>query len=50
MVPLKTAAQNSVTSKGITGIYEETVTVAGHNVTVRGNVVDGVAKIGTAFK
>ena len=30
-------------------IFEKTVQVAGESITVRGNVVDGVVKIGTAF-
>ncbi len=34
----------------ITGQYETTITIAGKTVTVRGKVIDGTARIGTAFK
>ena len=36
-------------SKGITGTFEQVVRVAGQDVTVRGRVIDGVARIGTFF-
>lgn len=33
----------------ITGLFEKVVTVKGIEVTVRGNVIDGVVRISTAF-
>jgi RHS repeat-associated protein len=47
---LETAVIKAVTSQGITGVYQIVVTVGGLNVTVRGAVVNGVVKIGTAFR
>ncbi|MDQ1743165.1 MAG: hypothetical protein QOE23_1504 [Pseudonocardiales bacterium] len=38
--------------KGLTpvsGLFEETVIVGAQKVTVRGMVIDGIVKIGTAF-
>ena len=47
---MQEAAENMVKSKGIAGgRYEETVRVGGQLLTVRGEVVDGVVRIGTAF-
>jgi hypothetical protein len=37
-------------AKGITGVFEEAISVGGTSVTVRGAVVNGVVKIGTAFR
>ena len=39
----------SEATQGTSGPFEETVQVAGQNVTVRGKVIDGVARISTAF-
>jgi RHS repeat-associated protein len=47
---IQSAAENAVAKNSITGLFEETVTVAGEQITVRGNVINGVVKIGTAFK
>jgi RHS repeat-associated protein len=44
------AAETVVKSKGLQGVFEETVRVGTETVTVRGAVVNGVVKIGTAFK
>jgi hypothetical protein len=44
------ATEQTVASKGLTGVFETTVQVGGESVTVRGAVVGGVVKIGTAFK
>jgi hypothetical protein len=43
------ATQAAVKSGGLTGVFETTVSVAGQNVVVRGNVMDGVVRIGTFF-
>ncbi|SDF86819.1 DUF637 domain-containing protein [Sporomusa acidovorans] len=48
-VAIQKAAQEQIIAKGITGVFEETVNVGGELITVRGNVVDGVVKVGTAF-
>jgi len=47
---IQQATDAVVTAKGITGVFQETVTVGGQTITVRGTVIGGVAKIGTAFK
>jgi len=47
---LEQATTAQVVAKGLTGQFEEVVNVGGTNVTVRGAVVNGVVKIGTAFK
>lgn len=39
-----------VVAKGLSGQFEEAINVGGTSVTVRGAVVNGVVKIGTAFK
>lgn len=46
---LENATQEYVERNGIKGIFEESIDVNGTRITVRGNVVDGTAKIGTAF-
>lgn len=46
---LNRAVRSEVARRGLSGLYEVTVNVAGHAVTVTGRVVDGVARIGTAF-
>jgi hypothetical protein len=47
---IQRATEAVVKEQGITGIFEKTVQVAGETITVRGNVIEGVVKIGTAFK
>lgn len=47
---LQRATQEAVKKQKIKGIFETTVKVGGETVKVRGNVVNGVVKIGTAFK
>jgi RHS repeat-associated protein len=47
---MQQAAEAVVKQKGITGVFEEVVQVGTQQITVRGNVVNGVVKIGTAFK
>ena len=45
------ALQQAVQSLGMTnGLFEVIVNVGGYNVTVRGNVINGIAMIGTAFR
>ena len=44
------ATEAVVKQDGVTGVFEKTVQVAGESITVRGNVIDGVVHIGTAFK
>ena len=39
----------SEATQGTSGAFEKVVQVAGQNVTVRGRVIDGVARIGMAF-
>lgn len=43
------ATQGAVQKSGIQGLFEIAVDVAGKSVTVRGAVVNGLARIGTAF-
>jgi hypothetical protein len=47
---LEKATVEHITARGVTSQFEEVVNVGGTNVTVRGAVVNGVVKIGTAFK
>jgi len=45
------AIQQAVQTLGMTnGLFEVVVNVAGFNVTVRGNVINGIAYIGTAYR
>ncbi|HET7213821.1 MAG TPA: hypothetical protein VFL79_09535 [Terriglobia bacterium] len=44
------ATEETVISKGLSGVFETSVQVGSHTVTVRGAVVNNVIKIGTAFK
>ncbi|MCF6249899.1 MAG: hypothetical protein L3J75_01330 [Methylococcaceae bacterium] len=44
------ATQAVVKNQGIKDVFETAVKVGGETVTVRGNVIDGVVKLGTAFK
>jgi hypothetical protein len=46
---LYNATNAAVTAQGTTGIFETVVTVGGWAVTVRGNVLDGVLRVTTAF-
>jgi hypothetical protein len=46
---VEAAAQVAVASQGLAGIFETTVNIAGQNVVVRGNVMEGVARVGTFF-
>ncbi|MBS1910947.1 MAG: hypothetical protein JST22_03080 [Bacteroidetes bacterium] len=47
---MQRAAEVVVKQKGITGVFEEVVQVGAQKITIRGNVVNGAVKIGTAFK
>jgi RHS repeat-associated protein len=47
---LQRATQAAVNSQRLTGVFEVVVRVGGSDVTVRGKVVDGVARIGTAYR
>ena len=42
-------AQAHVTRHGLTGVNQFTINVVGHDVTVRGAVINGIFRIGTAF-
>ena len=44
------ATEAAVQQQKLTGIFETSVQVGGQAITVRGNVVNGVVQIGTAFK
>ena len=44
------AAEGAVKAQKFAGVFETTVKIGTETITVRGNVVDGVVKIGTAFK
>ncbi|MEA3091928.1 MAG: filamentous hemagglutinin [Caballeronia sp.] len=46
---IQSATQAAFNSGGLTGVFETVVDVGGTQVTVRGAVVDGAVKIGTAF-
>jgi hypothetical protein len=46
---LESGAQQVVNQGAIKGVFETTLEVAGENVTVRGAVVDGAARVSTAF-
>lgn len=39
-----------VSQQQLTGLFKMTVDVGGFTVTVTGKVIDGVARIGTAYK
>lgn len=47
---LQTATQTAVSSQSLTGNFKVVVEVGGLVVTVTGRVIDGVARIGTAFR
>jgi RHS repeat-associated protein len=46
---VQNAAQTAVRNQGLSGVFETTVNVAGQDVVVRGNIIDGVVRIGTFF-
>ena len=46
---MQSAINSRVASAGITGLFEEVVTVGSFQVTVRGRVMGDVARISTAF-
>ncbi len=46
---MKAATESVVKAQGLTGVFETSIQVAGLQVTVRGAVVDGIVRIGTAF-
>ena len=46
---LQNATSTAVQSQGIIGVFETSVEVGGVQVTVRGAVVQGQVRIGTAF-
>ncbi len=47
---IATAAQQAANTGVIgNGLFETAVNVAGHTVTVRGNVINGVVNVATAF-
>ena len=47
---IQEATEEAVRSQGIRGVFQTTVEVSGQSLTVRGNVIDGAVKIGTAFQ
>ncbi|MBZ9864248.1 hypothetical protein LB515_02555 [Mesorhizobium sp. CA15] len=46
---IKSATETAVKARSLTGVFETIVDVAGAQITVRGAVVEGAVKIGTAF-
>lgn len=46
---IQQATERAVGSEGLKGVFETTVKVGTETITVRGNVIDGAVKIGTAF-
>jgi len=47
---IQEATEAVVRNRGLTGIFETSVKVGTQKITVRGKVIEGVVKIGTAFK
>ena len=47
---MQKATEAAVKSQGLTGLFRTTIQGGGETITVKGNVVNGVVKIGTAFK
>ena len=47
---IRDAAEQAVKKKGITQQFEETIQVGSRQITVRGTVIDGDVRIGTAFR
>ena len=46
---MQKATEAAVQERGLTGVFKTTVKVGSETITVRGKVVDGAVKIGTAF-
>jgi len=46
---VQNAIQDVVKQRGITGVFEQVLDLGGITLTVRGKVIDGVARIGTFF-
>lgn len=46
---LQKATEAAVRSQGLSGVFEIIVNVGTETVTVRGNIIKGIVKIGTAF-
>lgn len=49
MNALQQATEQKVAANGISGIFKEVVKVGSETVTVKGNVINGIVRIGTAF-
>jgi RHS repeat-associated protein len=47
---IQQGTEAAVQQQGLTGVFQTTVQVGGETITVRGAVVNGAVKIGTAFK
>jgi hypothetical protein len=47
---IQQATEEAVAAKGLSGKFETAVEVAGETINVRGIVMEGIVKIGTAFK
>jgi hypothetical protein len=47
---IRKATQSAVGSANLTGIFEITVKVGSQTIIVRGRVIEGIVRIGTAFK
>jgi RHS repeat-associated protein len=48
-VAVRNATQVAVRARSISGVFETTVRVGGKSVVVRGNVINGIVRIGTFF-
>ena len=46
---MQNAIQARVTARGLSGTFKQVVRVGAQDVTIRGRVIEGVARIGTAF-
>jgi RHS repeat-associated protein len=46
---IKSVTQQTVTEQGINGLFQIVVNIADKSITVKGNVINGIAEIGTAF-
>lgn len=47
---LRRQTQAAVDRDGLTDTFETVVNIKGYDVTVRGKVIDGTTRIGTAFR
>ncbi len=47
---IQQATETAARSQGLKGVFETTVKVGTENITIRGNIVDGAVKVGTAFR